>query len=100
MSESRIKRMKGLHGFNPDKQQRHAIRLRGYDDSQTGQYFITLCTDDRPCIFGESKDGVMILNDTGGWLKNVGLIFRRISRVWNWMNGPLCPIMRRGWCSL
>jgi putative transposase len=51
--------------FNPDIHHRRSIRLRGYDYSQTGMYFVTICTQDRPCLFGDIVDGVMNLNDSG-----------------------------------
>ena len=44
---------------------RRSIRLKGYDYSQTGYYFITLCTRDRQCWFGEVKNGKMYLNSIG-----------------------------------
>ncbi len=37
--------------FHPDKHHRRSIRLKGYDYSQDGAYFITLCTHDRGCHF-------------------------------------------------
>lgn len=44
---------------------RRSIRLQGYDYSQAGAYFITLCTQDRECLFGEIVHGKMRLNDAG-----------------------------------
>ena len=44
---------------------RKSIRLQGYDYSQAGLYFVTICTQNRESIFGEIKNGVMILNDFG-----------------------------------
>lgn len=41
------------------------MRLKGYDYNQTGAYFITNCTQDRECLFGEVVDGEMRLNETG-----------------------------------
>ncbi|MEM2174632.1 MAG: transposase, partial [Candidatus Micrarchaeia archaeon] len=51
--------------FNPEKYHRRSIRLKGYDYSQPGAYFITICTKDRKCLFGNVIDGKMILNDAG-----------------------------------
>jgi putative transposase len=45
--------------------QRKSIRLKGYDYSQAGLYFITICCQNRACLFGEIKNGEMILNDAG-----------------------------------
>lgn len=44
---------------------RRSIRLKGYDYSQTGAYFITICTHNRASIFGDVLDGEMLLNDIG-----------------------------------
>ncbi len=41
------------------------MRLSGYDYSQKGAYFITICTLNRACLFGEIADGAMLLNETG-----------------------------------
>jgi len=51
--------------YNPDLHHRRSIRLKGYDYSQTGLYFITLCCQNRACLFGEIENGKMILNDAG-----------------------------------
>jgi len=32
---------------------RRSIRLRGYDYSQAGSYFVTICAQNRECLFGE-----------------------------------------------
>ena len=47
------------------QQSRRSIRLKGYDYSQEGLYFITICCQDRACLFGEIIQGEMILNDAG-----------------------------------
>jgi REP element-mobilizing transposase RayT len=51
--------------YNPDKHHRRSIRLKGYDYSQAGLYFITICIQNRACLFGKIENGVMILNDAG-----------------------------------
>jgi putative transposase len=33
-------------------------------------FFITICVQDRKCLFGEIVNGAMILNDAGRWWKN------------------------------
>jgi len=38
---------------NSHLQHRRSIRLKGYDYSQAGAYFITICTHNRGCLFGE-----------------------------------------------
>ncbi|MGI5924564.1 MAG: transposase [Lentisphaeria bacterium] len=42
-----------------------SIRLQGYDYSQAGAYFVTICTHNRACLFGEIVSGEMRLNDAG-----------------------------------
>jgi putative transposase len=44
---------------------RKTTRLKGYDYSQAGLYFITICTKDKKCFFGKIIDKTMILNDVG-----------------------------------
>ncbi len=60
--------------YNPKIHHRRSIRLKGYDYSQAGLYFITICCQDRECLFGHITNGEMILNDAGKmveteWLK-------------------------------
>jgi len=47
------------------KNHRRSIRLKGYDYTQAGAYFVTICTKDRACLFGDVADGVMRLNQMG-----------------------------------
>lgn len=56
--------------YDPLKHHRHSIRLKGYDYSSEGLYFLTLCCQDRVCLFGEIKNGEMILNDAGKMIEN------------------------------
>lgn len=49
----------------PNYPNRHSIRLKGYDYSQEGLYFLTLCCKDRICRFVKVVNGEMILNETG-----------------------------------
>ena len=57
--------------YNPAIHHRRSIRLKGYDYSQAGMYFVTICVSVganlrvRPNLFGEIVDGKMILNDAG-----------------------------------
>lgn len=45
--------------------QRKSIRLKNYDYSQEGAYFVTICTQNREEIFGEIINGKMVLNQMG-----------------------------------
>ena len=51
--------------YDPEQCHRRSIRLTGYDYSQTGSYFVTVCTQHKRCLFGEVVDGEMRLNDVG-----------------------------------
>lgn len=52
--------------FNPARHHRKSIRLRGYDYSRQGYYFITICIHDRwQRIFGKVMDGTMDQNEFG-----------------------------------
>jgi REP element-mobilizing transposase RayT len=51
--------------YDTSKHHPRNIHLRGYDHSQPGAYFITICTRERMCIFGEIVNGVMHLNEAG-----------------------------------
>lgn len=42
--------------YNPENHKRRSVRLKGYDYSQSGLYFVTICTKNHECIFGEIKD--------------------------------------------
>lgn len=44
---------------------RKSIRLKGYDYTRSGAYFITICTHQMQCLFGEIRNGRMILNEFG-----------------------------------
>ncbi len=44
---------------------RRSLRIPGYDYSQPGYYFVTLCTQDRDLLFGMMQDQWMIPNDLG-----------------------------------
>lgn len=53
--------------------QRKQLRLTDYDYRNAGFYYVTLCTQNRFCLFGDVKDGCMILNDAGLMIQNVWL---------------------------
>lgn len=58
--------------YDAQKHHRRSIRLKGYDYSQVGAYFITICTQDHACLFGEISGEEMQLNGAGhmvmaGW---------------------------------
>ncbi len=51
--------------YNPNIHHRRSIRLPGYDYTQAGAYFVTICTHQRQHLFGEIIDGQMHLNLCG-----------------------------------
>jgi REP element-mobilizing transposase RayT len=55
--------------YNPDIHKRQSIRLKGYDYSQSGLYFITICCYQRECLFGNIINSQMILNNFGQLIK-------------------------------
>ena len=56
--------------YNPNIHHRRSIRLKGYDYSRPGAYFITICTHQRKCLFGEVIDGRMQLNNLGNIVRS------------------------------
>lgn len=60
-----------MNNYNPHIHHRRSIRLKGYDYSQAGLYFITICVQKRKYLFGEIAGAdlrvrpEMILNDGG-----------------------------------
>lgn len=51
--------------FDPQKHHRRSIRLKGYDYSSEGAYYVTIVVQGRECLFGEIIDGEMYLNEYG-----------------------------------
>ena len=63
--------------WEPDRRRR-SIRLKGYDYTRPGAYFVTLCAHERACLFGAIVDGAMRLNGYGEvvreeWLRTAAL---------------------------
>jgi len=57
--------MKMINRFHSRK----TIRLKGYDYSQPGFYYVTICTQNRECVFGDVVNGKMVLNDIGNMIE-------------------------------
>ena len=51
--------------YDPEKHHRRSIRLKEYDYSGSGAYFVTICTHNRECLFGEIVDGEIRLSKIG-----------------------------------
>jgi hypothetical protein len=59
---------------NDQKQvHRRSIRLKGYDYSQLGAYFVTICAHDRACLFGEVVNSQIQLNEAGRFVEQCWL---------------------------
>lgn len=56
--------------YNPKKHHRKSIRLKDYDYSQAGYYFVTICTHAREQLLGKIENGKMILNEFGEILQD------------------------------
>ena len=61
--------------YAPDSRRRRSIRLKGFDYTLAGAYFVTVVVQGRACLFGEIVDGNMCLNRTG----------RLVSDSWQWL---------------
>jgi putative transposase len=57
----------------PDKRYRRSLRLKGYDYTRVGAYFVTIVTERRNCLFGSIIDGAICLTSVG----------RIVQSVWN-----------------
>lgn len=60
--------------YNPKKHNRKSIRLKGYNYSQKGLYFVTICTENRKHLFGD------VIHDSGMQLNIAG---NMIFKVWH-----------------
>lgn len=54
-----------MTAYDPNRHHRRSIRLKGYDYTQPGAYFITICTHERAHLFGAVVEGEMRLNEWG-----------------------------------
>jgi len=55
--------------------ERKLLRLKGYDYSRPGAYFIIICTQNRECCFGNIDNGKMVLNECG----------KIVEQQWRWL---------------
>ena len=56
--------------YDPARHHRRSIRLKGYDYTLGGAYFITVCTQNRACLFGHVRCGEMHRNDAGDMIQS------------------------------
>lgn len=51
--------------YNPEIHNRQSIRLKEYDYSRNGYYFVTICVKNMECLLGKIKNGEMVLSEIG-----------------------------------
>jgi len=61
--------------YNPDIHHRRSIRLREYDYSQPGAYYVSICIQGHKCLLGEIALGQMNQNHAG----------EMVERAWKWI---------------
>jgi REP element-mobilizing transposase RayT len=61
--------------YDPEIHHRRSIRLRRYDYSQPGSYYVTLCTQGKEHLFGQIVEGEMHRNEWGD----------HVARCWEWL---------------
>lgn len=68
--------------FDPQKHHRRSIRLKGYDYSSAGAYYVTIVVQGRECLFGEIIGGEMYLNEYGEivqkWWNEISIHFQNV----------------------
>jgi len=47
------------------KKDRISIRLKDFDYTQEGYYFVTIFVQNRKCLFGEIENASVVLNEFG-----------------------------------
>ena len=57
--------------YDPTKHHRRSMRLPGYDYTQPGAYFVTVCTQNRECMFGDVVEGQIALADPGRMVESL-----------------------------
>ncbi len=63
--------------FVSDRRQRQSIRLKEFDYTQAGAYFVTCCTLARECLFREIANGVMRMSRAGEIARACGVAMPR-----------------------
>ncbi len=64
--------------YDSHRHHRRSIRLKGYNYTHPGAYFVTICTYEHSCLFGRVVDGKMRLNGYGEmvrdeWFRSVNI---------------------------
>ncbi len=60
-----------MEKYNPKIHHRRSVRLKGYDYSKAGLYFVTICCQNKEHLFGKIYDEIMELNDAGRMIEKL-----------------------------
>jgi len=82
--------------YDPQKHHRRSVRLKGYDCTQPGAYFVTLMERDRECLFGEIVDREIQLKKFGRIVEYYSRQIPRFFPAPDWMCTKLCRITCTG----
>jgi len=66
---------------------RRSLRLQGFDYSQPGAYFVTMCTDGRRPLFGEVLDNRVVLAPAG----------KIVAQAWEWLADQYTSLELDAW---
>jgi len=58
---------------NTDLRGRRSIRLKGWDYASPGWYFVTICVQNRECMFGHIANNKIFLTDAGRMIEKIWL---------------------------
>lgn len=83
--------LRAIMRYQPDQHHRRSIRLKDFNYASSAVYFITLCTYQRQCLWGEIRQGTMHLNQVGQivaaeWVKSAHI--RQEVTLGNWVVMP------------
>ncbi|MCU0275814.1 MAG: transposase [Acidobacteria bacterium] len=59
--------------FDGEKHHRRSIRLKGFDYTRGNAFFVTICSFQKECIFGNVSDGMMVMNKQGKCIETAWL---------------------------
>ncbi|NWG20584.1 MAG: hypothetical protein HXY39_09675, partial [Chloroflexi bacterium] len=59
--------------YDPQRYHRRSVRLKGYDYSSPGAYYVTICAAQRGLLFGRGVQGTIELNEIGQVIHDVWL---------------------------
>jgi hypothetical protein len=72
--------------YDPQRHHRRSIRLHGYDYTQAGAYFVTICAADGACLFGEALDTSIRVTAIGEVVADCWMSIPAHSRKSTWMH--------------